>query len=113
MIDKSDIKQWLESKDDKYFSKDDQHIISTLINECFNDLQPQWVSVENELRDIASMYLLELQHALQLAKIDQTVAPALPSNAPVMLDIRVQDLQVRVDSLTHKLKNIDRISLPK
>lgn len=46
MIDKSDIKQWLESKDDKYFSKDDQHIISTIIHECFNDLQPQWVSVD-------------------------------------------------------------------
>ena len=44
MIDKSDIKQWLESNG--YYASDDNEMSIDMIEQCFNDLQPQWVSVD-------------------------------------------------------------------
>ena len=43
MIDKSDIKQWLESNG--YYASDDNEMSIEMIGQCFNDLSPKWVSV--------------------------------------------------------------------
>jgi len=51
MFDKSDIKQWLERKG--YYASDDNEMNIEMIEQCFNDLSDQWVSVEADydLRD--------------------------------------------------------------
>ncbi len=61
------------------------------------------------LEGIAKSYLSELMDALQQAKIVQLTGTLRPNETPTTLDIRVRDLEVRVDSLTHKLERVDAL----
>lgn len=61
------------------------------------------------LEGVAKSYLVELSHALEQAKVAQMTGALQTNQTPTMLKAKVQDLQVRVDSLTDKLKSIDAL----
>jgi len=56
MIDKSDIKQWLERKG--YYASDDNEMNIEMIEQCFNDLSDQWVSVSDRLPNAGEIVLV-------------------------------------------------------
>ena len=61
------------------------------------------------LESIAKSYLIELRHALEQAKISQLIGNLGPNETPTMLEVRVSDLQVRVDSVTYRLESVDAL----
>ena len=44
---KENIKQWLDEKYSVSLTLDNREEVIDLLSECFNDLAPQWVSVES------------------------------------------------------------------
>ena len=45
MIDKSDIKQWAANSNYFLWQEDEDKFVK-IADHCFNDLQPQWVSID-------------------------------------------------------------------